>query len=198
MADVLAQLARFLRRHWPHAIALVGMFFVFTFLHEAAHALAVIAQGGEMLSFGILPDSDSLGHIRYAFPPDARFSPILISMAPYLFWLACMLAAIALAVARRGWSFRWGSSIFIWAYLAPWLDILLGAAVWALGGQSDFTDAFGPATTTHQGLVLTAGLAVALVGYPLHRRLYPPDARLDALPYSILVALLAGLFALGL
>ena len=74
----LAGAWRFLRRCWWQLLLLPPGCILITALHEAAHALAVIWQGGEVTKFVVLPAGDHWGYVRYEFPD---------GVAPSNFWI---------------------------------------------------------------------------------------------------------------
>jgi hypothetical protein len=58
---VIAEAWKFLKRLRWHLLLLVPCCLVVTFLHESAHALAVVWQGGEVTDFVVLPDGEHWG-----------------------------------------------------------------------------------------------------------------------------------------
>lgn len=179
----VVELWRFALRHWWHAPIAVFMFFAFTAVHEAAHAAAAIVQGGAVTEFVIFPAGGYLGQMAYEFPPGASYSAFAISMAPYFHWLVWMILASAIAATRRDLSFRAGSSVFLWLYVAPFLDIYYTWVGYLLGAETDFRHVFG-APTIGGWLALAAAVVVATAsGLLVQRRLYPPPA-LSAVSYA--------------
>jgi hypothetical protein len=183
---------------WPHLIALPVMFFVFTALHESAHALAVIVQGGEIIEFSIIPTADVYGYIQYRFPEHSTASSWFVSVSPYLMWLGVMVATSALAFVRL-WNWWFGSTMFLWGYLCPWLDIYLHWCRFQAGVRgplSDFSHAFGEPAAWGWVLLAVMATSVAVWGYYLHRRLYH-DRYLSVPGYVALVILTGGAILAG-
>lgn len=192
MKPALKQTIRFLIRHWPHVLIAVPMVIGVTALHESAHALAVVVQGGEVLQFSIWPDGDRWGFVTYRNVG----SHFAVAIAPYAMWVGMMIAAAALAMSAKGWPFAPASTVFIWGYVVPFGDIANTWTMWVGGAGNDFAHAFGGA-----GLLGGVGLAAACVlvvvaGYPVHRRLYG-EAALPLAGYAALggaaIALVAAL-----
>lgn len=178
-----------LRQAWAHkwhALALpVGAVLV-TALHESAHAIAVLVQGGEVLEWSVLPNGENWGYVRYQFAGDVHFDGRAISLAPYAMWLGLMAVTTVAAAWPVRWGFAAGSTWFVWGYVVPWLDIVNAWAPWLGGKDNDLMDAFGPA-----GWIAAAGLAVAatlvaLVGLAVHRGLYRERAMSAGL-YAVMV-----------
>jgi hypothetical protein len=166
----LAESLRFLRGHLVHVVLspLLGLTLV-TILHEAAHGAVVLAQGGRVVEFSFLPGGGNYGHIHYE---GAVAFPGLVSLAPYLMWGAFAAGTAALAWARPRLPFWVASSLFVWAFAVPLLDIGNAAAGWLAGGANDLSHAFGRAGLLDAVgvMVLTASSVVA--GYFVQRRLY--------------------------
>jgi hypothetical protein len=171
----LRECGRFLRGHLAHVLLspLLG-FTLVTVLHEAAHALLVVAQGGRVVEFSFVPGGGNYGHVRYA---GAVAFPALVSLAPYLMWGAFALGTAALAWARPRLPFWLTSSLFVWAFAVPLLDIGNAAVGWLAGGSSnDLAHAFGrPGQLDLLGVGLLV-VASLVAGYFVQRRLYQERA----------------------
>lgn len=192
----LRESGRFLRGHLAHVVLspLFGLTLV-TVLHEAAHALLVLAQGGRVLEFSFLPGGGSYGHVRYA---GAVPFPALVSLAPYLMWGTLAVGTMALAWARPRLPFWITSSLFVWAFAVPLLDIGNAAVGWLAGGRAnDLAHAFGRPTALDALGVAFLAIAAIAAGYFVQRRLYRERA-LGCAGYALTgavagVGLLAGL-----
>lgn len=166
----LAETLRFLRGHLVHVALspLLGLTLV-TILHEAAHAGLVLAQGGRVVEFSFLPGGGNYGHIHYE---GAVAFPELVSLAPYLMWAAFAAATAAVAWRRPRLPFWVGSSLFVWAFAVPLLDIGNAAAGWLAGGANDLSNAFGRAGLLDVLGVMVLTGASLVAGYFVQRRLY--------------------------
>ena len=78
------ELGRFFRGHWPHFLLAIPGAVLWTILHEAAHALAIMLQGGQVTKFVWIPSPGRLGYVEYNIPDDP-FSEFTIAIAPYAF-----------------------------------------------------------------------------------------------------------------
>lgn len=56
LRGAFAEILGFLKRHWPQVLAALPMAAAFTIGHEAAHAVAVLLQGGRVVEFSCLPN----------------------------------------------------------------------------------------------------------------------------------------------
>ena len=176
----------FARTHWVHilCIPILGLT-VFTFLHEAAHAVVVILQGGEIKSFNILPVGKHLGMVHYTAPV-RNFSHFNVSIAPYIMWLALVLIAVILSYKIKSKHFFIYSSIFIWLYVMPLGDIGGHFLPYMLfNDDNDIMHAFGPSNSYLNFLIIFATALSVFVGYHVHRRLYG-DNCLSPLTYTSL------------
>src|SRR5262245_55064424 len=96
---------RFLLRHWPHALLVIPGVLGVTILHEGAHALAAMAQGGIVTEFVWLPSPGRWGYTAYHFPPGVAYSSFAISIAPYVMWTGMAAVATLLALLPVRWPF---------------------------------------------------------------------------------------------
>jgi hypothetical protein len=175
-ARTIRDVLRFLRGHWPHFLLLVPMAVGYTILHEASHAAIAIVQGGEITEFVWLPSAGEWGHVRFRFPAGARYSPTIISLAPYLVSLALCATAAGLSLARRRWRHWSASTVFVWLWLVPLGDVANAALPYAAGARNDLRGAFGPPTPWSLIPLAVLGLAAAAAGFWLQRRLYAKRA----------------------
>jgi hypothetical protein len=165
--------AAFPIRFWalfiPHLIvAPIALLTAVTFLHELAHAAAILALGGTVTQFSFLPSQGHLGHVQWQAPPGTTSSAhLLVSLAPYLMWSACAVGTIVVAWFSRGLHWLLASTIFVWGYVVPLADI-----AWNLfSGRGDLS------VPGWEGVLVQAlgaaglGLAYAL-GYFVQRRLF--------------------------
>src|SRR5687767_10998692 len=107
---MLLETLSFVRRHWPHVLLAVPGAVVVTILHESAHAIAVLLQGGTLSQFVWLPRSGKWGYISYDFPNGVPYSTLSIVLAPYCLWL--LLAILTSVVSfRRQEVAHWKASL---------------------------------------------------------------------------------------
>jgi hypothetical protein len=187
MSDCCLSLKNFIRGHLPQIVLLVPGALLITLLHESAHALAVLWQGGSVIEFQWLPSARDWGHIRFVFPDSVKYSPAAISLAPYSLSLAWMVMGVGLAWRRRIQTDRAAAYVYFWLYFIPVVDIGFTFLVWTAGGHNDFTSAFGRPAWWSYALVAVWGLAMGVLGYVVQTRLYQ-RLRLGWLPYGVLVA----------
>lgn len=163
---------QFLRAHWVHLLILIPMIPVVTLVHEAAHAAVIRAHGGTLIEFSFWPGDGLWGYVKGVPAPGRPIDPWLLSLAPYLLWLitAAFAAGVAALPGRK--PFGLASTLFVWAYAVPILDIANAAWGYVLANRGDFSVAFGPATFGGTAAILLAGVALALLGYPVQRGLY--------------------------
>jgi hypothetical protein len=194
--NALREVGRFLRSHLFHLlISPVLGFTVVTLLHELAHAAAAIAQGGTVTELSIVPQAGSYGHMRYHFAAGSPAVRELVSAAPYLMWgtMAGIVVLIALASSRLPHAIA--STLFLWLYLVPLLDIANAAIGWLVGAGGDLAHALGPPDQLGAGAMLCFAAAAYAATYFVQRRLYGNRA-LSAPAYVLISAVAgAGLFA---
>ena len=189
------ELGRFFREHWPHFLLAIPGAVLWTILHEAAHALAIILQGGQVTKFVWIPSPGRLGYVEYNFH-DHPFSEFSIAIAPYAFWLILMLMAGTLSLRGRPYPQWVASTIFIWMFVVPLGDIALAARPYLFesGNANDLTYAFGPPTRLSSMLIVLFGIASVVFGMIIQQRLYRQRA-VSAISYILLA--LVGFALLG-
>ncbi len=169
---MFSEIRVFVWRHWPHLILAVPGLILVTLVHEAAHAGAVLLQGGLVLEFAWLPDGMRWGHVSYDLPSSSIYSLAFLDLAPYLVWLTLALTAVLLSLRRKTYPFWTASSIFFWLYIVPLGDIGNTAFPYLRGSFNDFTSVFQSPTPLAWS-VIAAGVAVAVgLGFGVQRRLY--------------------------
>src|SRR5437899_1283479 len=130
----LGQLAGFIRAHLFHAVLIIPGALVLTLLHESAHALAVILQGGSVTEFQWIPSAQSWGHMAFTFPRAIQYSSSFVSLAPHFLSLAMVLAATFVTLNKPKRSDRTAAAIYFWLFFVPAADIGLALLIWLLGG----------------------------------------------------------------
>jgi hypothetical protein len=180
------ELGRFFRGHWLHFLLAIPGAVLWTILHEAAHALTIMLQGGQVTKFVWIPSPGRLGYVEYNFP-DHPFSSFAIAIAPYAFWLLFMLLAGALSLRARPYPHWVASTIFIWMFVVPLGDIAWAAGpyLFEAGNVNDLTDAFGPPTRMVSMLIVLFCIASVVFGMIVQQRLYRERA-LSASSYTLL------------
>ncbi len=163
-----------------------------TFLHEAMHAVAVMAQGGEVLSFQFLPSKENYGLVEYRFS-HSEYDSFLISAAPYYLWSILALIAAIISIICKNIKFALSSTLFVWFFSIPIGDIFVTALPYSLySEQNDFLEAFGPPSSIHHLVIWTSLVAVLFISFVVHKNYYHSEA-LPFAPYSFLYALATGL-----
>lgn len=179
------ELPAFFKGHWPMLLVAPPMAVFFTLLHEAAHAFAVVVQGGTLTEFVWLPTWHGWGHISYKFPLDAEFSSRAISIAPYFMWVMFSCTAALLSLRKRAWPFWFAATVFVWMFAAPLMDIAHNGIPYLCGVNNDFASAFGPPGFDVLTAFAVAGVISAIGGFAVQRRLYRERA-LSVKAYIIL------------
>ena len=159
---------------------------VITLIHESAHALMVVSQGGSVSEFQWLPSSEGWGHIRFTFPRATTYSSVVISLAPHILSVLLVLGTALLAWRRPGLKDRAATFIYFWLFFVPLADVGFALLVWTVGGDNDVAKAFGPPGAWSVVSVVAYALAAYLLGYAVQARLYD-RLKLGWLPYSVLV-----------
>lgn len=196
MNPVLDDTRRFLRRHRGCALLIIPAAIAVTVVHETAHAVAVVAQGGTVVRFDWLPGEGRWGQVVYAFPENVAHSATAIALAPYALWFA--LAAVGAAVAFRRPELTFGRAVAVYfgLYVAPLGDVANTGFAYLMGRDNDFRAAFG-APTPVAGLAIAAlGAAAFALGHPVQRRLYR-DASAGLAAYLLLGTTATALTALA-
>ena len=195
LSQLKFELGRFFTGHWLHFLLAIPGALLWTILHEAAHALAILLQGGQVTKFVWLPTPGRLGYVEYNFP-NHPFSRFAIAIAPYAFWLILMLIAGALSLRARPYPYWIASTIFIWMFVVPFGDIAWAARPYLFesGNMNDLTHAFGPPTRLVSMLIGLFGVASVVFGMIVQQRLYHERA-LSGVSYTLMA--LVGLALLG-
>ena len=84
---MVPEIGQFIRRHLWQLLLLVPGALLVTATHEAAHAVAVVLQGGTVREFRWLPTWSNWGSVSYQFPAGVEHSGVIVSLAPYGGWL---------------------------------------------------------------------------------------------------------------
>lgn len=172
----LRRVSSYLWAHRIHIVLCVPMLFGVTVLHEAAHALAVILQGRTVTDFSVWPGNGNWGYIEWqSFPQTAPY-PELVSLAPYLLWLALVTAAVAVSLVPASKPFWMASTVFVWLYAVPVLDIANAVVGYTLGPAGDLSAVFPSSTTVRVLAALVAVVAFVGTGFAVQQRLYGPQA----------------------
>ena len=196
LSQLKFELGRFFTGHWLHFLLAIPGALLWTILHEAAHAMAIMLQGGQVTKFVWIPSPGRLGYVEYNFP-DHPFSGFAIAIAPYAVWLILMLLAGALSLRARPYPDWLASTIFIWMFVAPLGDIAWAARPYLFesSNTNDLTHAFGPPTRVISLLIVLFGIASVVFGMIVQQRLYGERA-LSAISYTLMA--LVGLVLLGI
>ncbi len=170
---MLKDIIFFFKSHWPHLIVAIPAAVAFTALHELAHCVAVWVQGGHVTNFVWLPTGTQWGYMQYSFPIGTEYSSTAISLSPYIFWIFfCLLAGI-LSLRRTNWSFWIASVIYVWLFIVPLADILNTTAPYLLkNANNDLQHAFGAVRSSYALIAVIVGIAIAIYGFLLNKRLY--------------------------
>jgi hypothetical protein len=180
------ELGRFFKGHWPHFLIAIPGSVLWTILHEAAHALVIMLQGGRVTKFVWIPTPGRWGYVEYNLP-DRAFSSFAIAVAPYSLWLILVLMAGVLSLRARPYPHWVASTIFIWMFVVPLGDIALAAIPYLFESvnENDLTHAFGPPTRLVSMLIVLFGAASVGLGLIIQRRLYRERA-LSVMSYTLL------------
>jgi hypothetical protein len=96
------RVGRFLWAHWYYALLFPFVSIFVTAVHEGAHAIAVIVQGGTVSALRIWPTSDAdvvqLGYVHYEGVTHAW----LVGIAPCVAWTVVAAGALAVLPRLRG------------------------------------------------------------------------------------------------
>jgi hypothetical protein len=115
------RVGRFVRDRWLLA-AFAPLFVIFgTLVHEGAHALVVVAQGGTVVDLRVLPSVGpggvSFGHTLH----DGRASPAWVAIAPAIAWVVIGAAAVALVARIR--ARRVAEGVLLALVVVPMVDL---------------------------------------------------------------------------
>ncbi|MFO1501308.1 MAG: hypothetical protein U1G07_23455 [Verrucomicrobiota bacterium] len=135
---MISEIEHFFRRHWWHLLLLIPGAFLVTLLHEAAHAVAVLLQGGTVNEFVWLPQAGSWGHVLYTPKPGERGFQAMVALAPTMLWLAMSIGACLLCLRAHEFSYPAASFIFFWLYVIPLADIAHAAFPFLAGKANDY------------------------------------------------------------
>jgi hypothetical protein len=189
-------LAGFARAAWPHVVLAPVLGVLVTTVHESAHAIAVLVQGGTIERFQVLPARGRFGGVDYTFPSGASRSELAIQLAPYA--LHVVVASTVALFSLRQRARRTDSApswvcvaAFLWGYAAPLGDVGLAALQWARGGTNDFSRALGDAPPLALWAAIGGAVASSAAGLPVQRALLG-SAALGWLPYAVLASLAWG------
>lgn len=188
---VYRELGAFFRVHWVHIVLSPVLGFIFcSALHESAHGAAVWIQGGEIHEFRCWPSKGYLGYISYDFPSGAAYSKTAISAAPFILSLVIALMAFLVAFIFRSVPFWFGSSLFVWGWIASFGNIGIGVAGYLRGNRrGDLFKVFGEASVGPASMLLATMAVGCVLGYFIQRRLYGQGA-LTVRAYGLLVLLI--------
>lgn len=176
LRGTLSEVLRFFRAHWIHFVLLVPGAVLFTVFHEACHAYAVVLQGGTVTEFVWLPAGSEWGHVAYVFPAGVRYWNVAVAVAPYCasaVLCTVVLLAACLGVRRPRWLV---TTLFFWLFLAPVADIANVALGYLAGAENDLSHAFGAPGPMEVMVLVVLGIAAAVTGYFVQRRLYGDSA----------------------
>jgi hypothetical protein len=182
----MQQFMPFVRGHLLQVLLIVPGALVLTLLHESAHALAVMLQGGSITELQWLPSAKDWGHVSFTFPAGTQHSSMFISLAPYILSLLFVTIALLLSWFRPIRSDRVASYAFFWLYFIPVADIGFALLIWTLGGDNDAAKAFGSRSYLSAVSALGYASVVCVLGYVVQARLYD-RLRLGLVPYAALV-----------
>jgi hypothetical protein len=143
-----------------------------TALHEAAHCVGALVQGGTILEFKWLPTNGHFGYMRYEYGNNPNFSPFWVSVSPYVMWSTIALIGFALSefISVKP---RLGSIIFIWLIFIPVGDIGLAILPYQVfHAKNDIHSAFSDPTFYSLIIIVILVIIVCYLGYRAQRKLY--------------------------
>jgi hypothetical protein len=192
--SVLAEAGEFLRRHLRLVPLLLLMPLAGTVVHESAHAGAAMLQGARITRMEVAPwqtGGRHWGRVYYDFGAQEHACPACTSLAPYVLWALVNAAVAAVALLRPPRTREW-SALFVVGYALTPLDLAQHVASWWLLGSTtnDLHDAFGPPSALPLAILLAWGVAVAVAGWSVQRRVYVERA-LSAPAYALLALMTA-------
>jgi hypothetical protein len=195
MRSALQEAATFLRHHVWHIFLLPPAIVVVTTVHEAAHAAVVLAYGGTVIEFSVLPGNGEWGHVQYKLPADQPGSH-LIALAPYFTWVVVALLPTAIALFRQQCTFWAASMLFVWLFVVPITDIGNAVLPYLAGADNDLSSVFNGPGMIHAVAALAVLAFVVPWGFLVQRRLYG-DKSVSFSAYGVLVVVtLCGLTGL--
>lgn len=183
----------FAQAHWKYALLVPLWMMPWTTLHESMHALAMLAQGGEIVAFNALPSVDlgpfSFGYVR-TVPPDHSYSERLVHLAPALF---------ALAVFPLGRWLTWRAKskvaqkvLFISLMILPLFELSMSeAGLWM--GQT-FSDHYAALRGYELYALVIDAVLIAVLG-PITWRTFQRILPATLSRFEFTVCLVAGLLA---
>lgn len=182
---LIPEILLFLRWHWWHLVLLIPGAVLVTLLHEAAHAVAVVVQGGSVHEFVWLPGRGSWGHVAYSFPPGARYSRTLIALAPTIVWVSLAGGVCSLSLRTRVFGYLQASLAYFWLFVIPLADVAHAAFPFLAGHDNDYASAFGEPGAASAVMIGTAAVVAWIGGYFVQLRLYRAHA-LSGAAYGLL------------
>ena len=193
MGCIKRDIIAFIKAHWVHIILAIPAAVAFTALHELAHCVAVWLQGGEVLEFVWLPSQGEWGHMSYSFSEYHDHSTRIVSLAPYIFWVASCFIASILSLRQKPWKFWIASTIFVWLFIVPLADIANTALPYLLLDVSnDFQSAFGSSGVLISVSLTVFAVVMIILGFGIQKRLYRErDICVGAYYILVMMAVLA-------
>lgn len=201
---IMLECLDFLHKHFWHFVLLIPAMLLFTVLHESAHALLVVWEGGEILEFSVWPQQEVVHHPAYgrytewewghvSYHLDDEVSEFFIAIAPYLLMLGFMGITVLLALGKP-LAFWLASSVFVWLYVAPCAEIGNELLPYLFDYEGDLFAAFARPSKGTWLLAAVWFAATISLGYWLQMRLYQ-QAALSLSAYTLLAGIGFLLFA---
>lgn len=150
------RIARFVRVRALWAAAVPALLMAGVALHEGAHALAVVADGGAVIAVRLRPMIGAGGVSFGGLLHDGAARPWLVAIAPAVLWLAVACAAVVTAGRLRRHR-RLAEGLLFGLAALPLVDVSLGFAGLFLGRAS--SDLF----RLLHGHETAAGIAMAAI-----------------------------------
>ena len=157
---------------------------------------AVIAAGGSVLEFAVLPSAGEWGHVQYTMPHGFDY-PWVVALAPYVVWI--LLAAFTLVILHRSQNLRFwaGSLLFVWCFVVPIADVGNAVFPFLLGRSNDMSAAFGPASAHHVTAAVLMFALVAWAGFPAQFRAYRGMPLSPGAYFALVALVVSGLLVLS-
>jgi len=192
---IAGEIGIFLWRHKIEAFLLpLWALTAATLLHELGHAILVWLQGGVVHDLSFAPEQTRLGETSYTLPEGGH--DWLVSLGPFVLWLACLLAAsAAIFQFSRGRAEIMTRGLYVWLFVVPLGDIVWHALPWMRGAQNDFYNVLGPPSLGTWLGVWIVIVSLLMLGYAVMRRGYGTSA-LSPLAYTLLSLVALALVAL--